>query len=216
MNTSGAPTTRRLKIGAVVLAAGASRRYGPENKLLVKLERQPLVVHVIARLTELALAQIVVVTPEADKSVAKAIAHLPVSVVLNPDPARGIGTSVACGVSGLANDMDGILIVPGDMPALTNELLVQLIALFATNKADRIVFPVDINGAQRNPVLWPSAYRARLEALQGDHGGKSLLVGQQDHIASLRVFNERALADVDVPDDLDRLQRVTIDGPKLS
>lgn len=198
--------SQRLKIAAVVLAAGASTRFGPENKLLADFVGRPVVTHVIASLTEVAPAQIIVVTSAEDASVACAVAHLPVTVVANPAPERGMGSSISCGVSAVPADVDGILIVPGDMPTISAELLLALIALFATGQAKRIVYPVTTDGEQRNPVLWPAKFRAQLSALDGLQGGKQLLSRSDDEVTVLKWAEGTQLADIDTHRDLEALR----------
>ena len=167
---------------------------------------QPLIALVAERLLNTAPADIVAVVAAGDRSVANALAHLPISIVSNPAPKRGMGSSISCGVAALASAIDGILIQPGDMPCITTELLKALIAEFEAHAGERIVHPVTADGSQRNPVIWPALSREELTALDGQQGGKSLLARHTSHISTIEVAGEDILTDIDTQEDLARLQ----------
>lgn len=199
-NATGAP--QRCAIGAVVLAAGLSRRFGPDNKLLAQIDGKPMIEHTIAQLIAARVSELVVVGPP-DRSIADVVLPLGVRVVINPDPEHGLmGSSIAIGVASLSSNVEGIMIMPGDMPAMSANLIERLMAVFAATQADKIVCPVTSDGDQRNPVIWPRRFRAPLMALNGQLGGKDLLRSMTSQIEKVSVPDEGALTDIDTPDDL--------------
>lgn len=192
-----ARVTRHLNVAAILLAAGNSTRFGPENKLLAPLLNKP-----VLRWTAEALAQsrarpILAITGAGAREIASALDGLPVRTLPSPDPLRGMGRSIAAGIASLPEHADGALILPADMPLMTAAVIDTLLASFESTDGQSIVFPVDPRGAQRNPVIWPRAAFARLATLDGPAGGKSLIA--RSGLATLPVPfpDETPFADID-------------------
>jgi molybdenum cofactor cytidylyltransferase len=196
---------RSLTIGAVVLAAGSSRRFGDEDKLLADIAGQPMVARVVGQLLAAGLRDIVVVTAPGS-AVAATLQRFPIRSVPNPVAATGIGSSIACGVSAMPAVVDGIMIVPGDMPALDASLICRLVDSFAMHGATSIVYPCTKAGEQRNPVVWPATCRAHLEGLSGELGGKPLLRSSPAPIQTISV-PDTFVSDIDTPADLLEFRR---------
>jgi molybdenum cofactor cytidylyltransferase len=196
------------KLASVILAAGASSRFGPANKLTACIEGRPLVRRVVEAV-EGTSAEIVVVTGDDRPLIETALAGLIVRFVTNPNCRSGLGSSVAAGIAALAADADGAFIVPGDMPFLSAGLLRSLASTFARAEARAIVYPATLNGAQRNPVLWPRRLFSDLKALSGPSGAKRLLQDFKDDAVAVAFADEWAFTDVDTPADLDAAQRLS-------
>ncbi len=200
------------RIGAVLLAAGASQRFGNPGKLLADIGGEALVRRVARTLAGSGLTEIVAVTGGQHEACRLALADFPVRTIFNAQWPSGMGSSIAAGVAELGGDPDGAFIVPGDMPFLSPEMLKALIAAFESAGQTKIVYPTTATGEQRNPVLWPQRYFAALAALKGVHGAKSLLQAHAGESISVSV-DDWMLADIDTPGDLDaaraRLARTT-------
>lgn len=205
-----------MRIALIILAAGASRRFGPDNKLLADIGGEPMIAHVARVLAGVALPgaefEVVAVTVAHDDPVAKVLEALPVAVgmrlIANPRAAEGMGTSIAAGVASLPPDVAGALIVPGDMPRLTGALMVQLLAAFLADGGARAVHPVRTDGTKVGPVVWPRARFRELMALEGEAGGRGLLDQGPTLGVALDAGGETVLADIDTPADLARLAGV--------
>jgi molybdenum cofactor cytidylyltransferase len=112
-----------------------------------------------------------------------------------------MGSSIAAGVAALCDTADAAFIVPGDMPLLTVGLLRSLITAFERHSGGPIVYPATPDGAQRNPVLWPSRLFPELRALSGPAGAKALL--RPLLAESVAVACDPAIfVDIDTPADL--------------
>lgn len=189
-------------IGAVLLAAGASRRFGEENKLVAPLDGQPLVRHVADTLIESGISDLVVVTGHGRDAIEAALDGRPLRFVHNEDWEAGMGRSIARGVRALRPDTPAAFIVPGDMPFLTVALLEALAGHYTDAGGDRIVVPTTEAGAQRNPVLWPRSRFDDLANLDGPEGGKALLKRHWDHAVRVPVADHTVFVDIDTPGDL--------------
>ena len=141
-------------IAAVVLAAGASSRYGTEPPKQVALLPQ-----VLAALRESAVDEVVVVSG----------AHpLPVESVDFPDWERGPGASLRCGLAALPRDAEGAIVVLADGPDLDPRAVDRVIEDWRTNGGDAVA--ASYGGVRLHPVL---LVRALWDAVP-DEGAKSL------------------------------------------
>jgi molybdenum cofactor cytidylyltransferase len=202
---SGFPT-----LAAILLAAGSSRRYGANNKLLVEIDGVPLVRRVNHVLVHCGFELVVVVTGHQADAIRTALADLRGSFKLcvhNRDHDEGIGRSIAIGIAALPPTVDGVLIAQGDMPDLNAELIASLCQRFIDCGSDRIVVPwlnaEQGGGRQGNPVVWPRRLFASLAALRGDAGAKPLIKAAGDAIERVPVSGTSAATDIDTPEQLD-------------
>lgn len=191
------------RLAAVVLAAGASNRFGAENKLLAPIGGTPLVRRVIAEILAGQIADVIVVTGCDRAAIERALADLPTTMAHNADWQAGLGSSIATGVRALASDTDAAFIVPADLPFLKSDLLKTLVCEFEQRQSRSIIYPATQAGEQRNPVLWPRRYFPKLCALTGHEGAKRLLRQCESETRAVIVANDAALRDVDTPADLD-------------
>lgn len=189
-------------VGAVLLAAGASRRFGRGSKLMAEIDGAPLLRRVADVLVLTGLKHVVVVTGDDPDTCREALSGLPVRFAENIAWRRGIGSSIATGIAALGGGVDGAFIVPGDMPFLTPALLGAMVAEFAPSGQHPIVFPVTAQGEQRNPVLWPRRFFPKLMSLSGAEGAKRLLRETRSEAVAVTVDDAAVLADIDTSADL--------------
>jgi molybdenum cofactor cytidylyltransferase len=199
----------RFKLAAVILAAGASRRYQGGNKLLADLGNGPLVRVVAQNVLKSRIEDVIVVTGNDSRSVEAALEGLPLRFAHNEDWRTGMGCSIALGISSVAASADGAFIVLGDTPFMEGELLNSLGDAFDQANGKSIVFPVLPDGAQRNPVLWPREFFDQLVRLGGDNGAKSLLGCHASRCKAVSGFPEATFNDIDTRGDLHAARQFT-------
>ncbi len=187
-----------MTIGAVVLAAGASRRMGETNKLLLPFGARPMIAHVVRTVLASGVRTCVVVTGHEADAVTEAVAGL-ATVAHNPDWRGGMASSIRTGVNALPTDTTAAVIVLGDMPRLGAAHLDALIAAFDPDDAG-ICVPM-FDGRRGNPVLWAASYFDELRALQGDVGAKHLLKAYASRVCRVDMPDNATLVDVDTPDE---------------
>jgi molybdenum cofactor cytidylyltransferase len=197
-------------IAAIVLAAGASRRFG-SDKLLHPLTLRgvtlPLAAHSLLPWLETFGHITVVVRPGAEtfcSAIEIALGEIrsaQICWIECADAAQGMAASFVCGVR--ANlDVDGWLIGLADMPAVPSvaiagvrNALSEGAALAAPSRA----------GRRGHPVGFASHYRDELLALQGDNGARRLLERDRSKVAEIKIDDAGIFADIDIPGDLKNL-----------
>ena len=191
-----------MNIGAVLLAAGASHRFGTGNKLLANIGGKPLIRWLAEEITHNGAGEVVVVTGCDHLLIENALESLPLRFAHNLNWTAGVGSSIAIGILALGSQPRGAFIIPGDMPFLTSALLKDLVTTFDQSRCS-IVYPTTLMGEQRNPVLWPQRFFPLLTSLRGSEGAKHLLATFADSQKQVPVVDEGAFADIDLPADLE-------------
>jgi molybdenum cofactor cytidylyltransferase len=203
------PATERPpgpRIGAVLLAAGQSRRMGGPHKLLAEIDGTPMVARVAQRLLASCARPIVAVLGARADEVDAALGRLPIERVRNPDFADGLSTSLKRGLAALPGDLDGALICLGDMPLVTGRHIDRLIAAFNPLEGRAIIVPTR-HGKRGNPVLWASRFFPEMAQLAGDVGARHLLGEHAELVAEVEMNDDAVLVDIDTPEALDALRR---------
>jgi molybdenum cofactor cytidylyltransferase len=134
------------EIGAVLLAAGASQRFGVDNKLLADIGGKPLIRWVAEEIVHSG-AEVIVVTGCDHLLIEKALEGLPLRFAHNMNWPRGMGSSIAVGVIARGSQALGVFIVPGDLPFLRSDLLKDLMAIFNESVRASIVYPTTLRGS---------------------------------------------------------------------
>ncbi len=145
------------------------------------------------------LAQIVVVIGAHAEAVRAALAGLPVGLVLNEAWADGLSSSVRAGLRALDPGTQAALLVLGDQPALTADLLRLLVDRYLATGAP-IVAPF-YEGQRGNPVLFDRALFSELSAVEGDRGGRILIDRYQGRVERVDVEDAAVIMDIDSPQD---------------
>ncbi len=183
----------------LVLAAGASRRMGGANKLLLSVRGRPLVSWPAGALGGAGLEPVVAVVGRDAGAVARALSGLDVLCVRNDRYRDGMGASLAAGVRALPREVDAVAVVVGDLPGLRPELVAAVVAAFRSDPRG-IAVPV-FQGRRGHPVVFDlGRYRPALEALSGDRGARDLLAAHPGDLLEVPVDDPGAVQDVDTPD----------------
>ncbi|QUS37081.1 NTP transferase domain-containing protein [Falsirhodobacter algicola] len=176
-----------MTVTGILLAAGASRRFGPDCKLRALYRGRPLVAHAAAAMAAACPARIAVI---ADPALAPLLEGFRIIRI----PPGGQAASLRAGIAALHGG--NALVALADMPHVTADLLRAVAARVGHD------LPAAATDGQRPmpPACFPPAWFARLAALQGDRGAGALLrdlpPGQLIHAPPA------ALIDIDHPEDL--------------
>jgi molybdenum cofactor cytidylyltransferase len=183
-------------IGAVILAAGSSSRMGrakaslpagPGGRTFLETIRDVLRDRGIEPVR-------VVVAPVAPAATGP-------EAVVNPDPGRGMLSSVQCGIRALPHDVDALLLWPVDHPLVKAGTLVEIVAAYREGNAP-VVVPVH-GGRRGHPAIFAS--RVFHELLDADpaQGAREVVHAHADR-KEIAVADPGVVTGIDTPDDYRR------------
>ena len=153
-----------MNLSLVVLAAGASRRFGAANKLLQLLDGKPLLCHTLELAAALPVMQRAAVCSVETAPLAEAAGF---TVLLNPQPELGQSHSLRLGLAA-CRESDGCLFLTGDQPFLSVETLHRLIN--AWEKEPGGIWGCEFEGRFSIPSIFPAAVYGELLTQDGDDG----------------------------------------------
>lgn len=192
-------------IGAIVLAAGAGRRFGGAagGKLLAPLDGKPVLEHVV-ELARAAPVERVVVALGAGAAEVRAIADLgEAEAVECPDWAEGQAASLRCAVAALGPGADAALVLLGDQPRIAPAAVTGVLRARDPAAADAV--RATWGGVPGHPVLLERVLLARVPSLRGDIGARGLLAGAR--VCEVTCDGLGDPTDVDTPQTLLALAR---------
>lgn len=188
-------------LSILIPAAGASQRLG-QPKQLVQYQGKSLIQRAIENAEVLTSLEIIVVTGAHADSIESLVQNTSARSVYNPDWSAGMGGSIATGADAVDENTSGVLIVLCDQWGIQAQDL-QLLAQTWLADTDRIVC-AEAEGHLGPPVIFPSSCLAKLRALNGDLGARSIIEKKLDSVFPVPMQN--AALDLDTPNQLDELK----------
>lgn len=189
--------TEGPQAAGVVLAAGAGRRFGGD-KLAATLEGRPILVHVVEAARAAGLDPVLVVVAPGTR-----IETPGATQVVNPQPELGLSSSLRRGLEAVASDVPLAVILLGDQPLVSPDVIRAVIVAAAAAPGHAAV-PRYADGSGPNPVALGRPLFSLAEEARGDRGLGPLLA--QRPWLLLEVPVDATNPDVDTPSDLDRLR----------
>jgi molybdenum cofactor cytidylyltransferase len=195
------PSSKR--IGAVILAAGGSSRFG-RPKQLIPFRGKSLVRRIIDAACEAGCSPIVVVIRSEDEKFHPELDRAGVVIAQNHQWPRGIGSSIRRGIEALTNsspDVEASVLLVCDQPAVDSRVIQRLIALRETTGKSIVASSyADTLGV---PALFTRSIFEELLSLGDKAGAKSIILRSRERVASLS-FPEGEI-DIDTWEDWEKL-----------
>ncbi|MEO6059761.1 MAG: NTP transferase domain-containing protein [Candidatus Limnocylindria bacterium] len=185
-------------VGAVILAAGASRRFGSPKQLAVVGERT-LLEHAIDAAAAANLAPVAAVVPVWLSRPAR-YNDPRLRWVRHPFPERGLSSSLRLGLDAIRDEVGAVVILLGDQllgPALIDQILAA--------RGRKPLIATEAGGVLAPPLLIERSQFVLVDGLSGDIGLRETL---RDNLALVHAIAVAEHArDIDTPSDLERLMR---------
>ena len=191
-------TDSKLKVSAVILGAGQSRRMGSVNKLISEIEGRSMISHIADAAEKSNVDRVFVVTGHEDEEIRRALSNHDINFVHNPNYADGLSTSLRTAIGALDADTDGVVVCLGDMPGITAEHINALINVFNPEAGRQICVPT-FNGKWGNPVLWDGRFFDAIQNVSGDVGARHLIGAHQDVLCEVPIEDNAVITDLDTP-----------------
>lgn len=188
-------------VAGILLAGGTSSRMG-RNKLLLDVEGEPLVRRAARRASSSGLSPVIVVLGHEAERVRGELSGLPCQVVVNPRFERGITSSLGTGLEAVPDEARAVVVMLADMPHVTPEMIGGLVERYRATTAPLVIS--DYEGVNAPPMLYDRSLFGELAAMTDGRCGKQVIRRHRDE-AEVAHWPARALRDLDVPEDYERL-----------
>ena len=194
----------RLRIGAVLLAAGEGRRMGGVSKPLIRLQGVPLIRRHLVALSGAGVDEVVVVTGHAREAVEAQVQGFPVTLAHNPAYAQGQQGSVRIGLAALSGTFDAVFVALADQPMIGAGDLTELISAFKKRPAGHVVVPV-VAGERGNPIVLDEVAHAQILTSDANLACRHLIERQPELVHLHETANTRFVVDLDTLQDVHAL-----------
>jgi CTP:molybdopterin cytidylyltransferase MocA len=184
-----------MKTAAIILAAGASTRFG-SPKHVARIDGRTMLEMVAATANAAGLRPILAVTPPGLSSTEDVVP------VVNDRPQEGISRSIRLGLAAVPPDVDAAVILLGDEPLMDVEAIRRVMARAVEEGA--LIVATRVGDRLGPPVLVVRDRFSVADGAKGDQGLGSLLRGLPEVTI---VEMSAAPIDVDTPADLERIAR---------
>ena len=211
-------TTGRLRVAGIVLAAGEGRRLGCRAKGLIRVNGETLLARNVRVLFEADIArnvrvlfeagvdEVIVVTGHYREQLETVLADMPVRQICQPDVAHSQRDSLCLGLAELPADCDAALVMPVDMPSLTRDDVVALIAAYKHAASEIAFIGPAVAGQPGNPVVFNRHVADRIIQGEGDFGSGAWRTQSQAWRLEWETDNPHYVVDIDTPEELDLWQ----------
>lgn len=193
------------RIGAVILAAGESARFG-KPKQLIRHGGKSLVRGILDAAQEADCSPIAVVVGSDSEGITRELQKTNVAIVPNRNWERGIGSSIRTGVLYLidtAKDIDAIMLLVCDQPFVNARVIRELVALYT--KTGKPIAASSYAKTLGVPALFDRTCFQELLTLDDASGAKSVILASSARIAKYSF--PKGEIDIDSMKDLATLQR---------
>lgn len=184
-----------MKIQLILLAAGFSRRFGAENKLLYELDGKPLYRHTLDKLIALKQENIDVLVMTNTQEIQADCEQMDVRWSASPEAAEGIAATIRAAVA-KAEDADACVFFVADQPKLKLSTIQGFLRFCVQQDAQLAC--VKAPEGRGSPVWFAKRYFSALSALRGDTGGRSIL-SQHSKEVLFYPTEQAELTDIDTP-----------------
>lgn len=198
------------KFGAIILAAGLSRRMAERNKLLLPIGDVPMIRHVVQTYLAAIDGEVCVVTGFEATRIFAALGGLRVRLVHNPAFEEGQPFSVRAGLL-KAPKAANLLIGLGDQPQLTSDDLHALIAAHLAGDTTKISIPRQ-GKIRGNPIIVPENMRTCLLTDKANPGCGKFTRANPHVVQHIPLSQPGFFNDIDTPAAFTAFQQKASEG----
>jgi molybdenum cofactor cytidylyltransferase len=192
-------------LSLIVLAAGRSTRMRGRNKLLVKIDRKPMIRRVVERALSAKVDEVVVVLGWEAENIREALADLPCRFVMNEEYQKGQSGSVRTGLRDVKEGTEAVLILPGDVAMIDSRSINMVVEEY--NNRGNLIVVASFSGKPGHPILFSKELFREIEEIDEETFGlKAVVSRHKSEVSMVETDSEYVLRDVDTPKDLKLLK----------
>jgi molybdenum cofactor cytidylyltransferase len=200
-------------IAGIILAAGASSRMGPANKLLLRFREHTVVEETLVQMAKSHVDSILVVTGyEKDRieSVISGRYSERIGSVFNDNYQLGRAESIKCAVRHLSDDTGAALFMVADKPSVPFTLIDRAIERYRKDRP--AILCIETPHGRGHPIIFSKSMFAELLRLEGDCVGNELLEKYKDQVVTLEDTDRQV--DIDCEADYQMLMKAEAARPR--
>ena len=172
-----------------------------ENKLSRSLYGTGLLTYSYNNIKASNVEQFIVVSSKENYAQANSLSDPYPKIVLLNGKNKGIGDSIALGVSNIEDNISSVIICLADMPLITKNHINFLISSKLSNKFRGLSRFYNAHGQPGHPILFDLQFIAKLKLLSGDIGGSNIILENKSLVYKLNVSDFSVTTDLDTQDD---------------
>jgi molybdenum cofactor cytidylyltransferase len=189
-------------ISLIILAAGKSSRM-KENKLLLRIDGETLIEHVIKAAKGSSADEVIVVLGYEAQKIKEKLAKLDCRLVVNENYMKGQSGSVKVGLSAVSSNAEAVMILPADVALIDPESISRVVEEYRKFR-NRIVIA---SHQQRSghPILIDGALFPEVSEIgEETQGLKAVIDHHRSEIKYVEVGTENVLIDIDTREEFDK------------
>lgn len=193
-------------ISAVILAAGESKRMGGKlSKVLLPLNGDTVIEHIIKVLLRADVSEIIVVLGHNPKPIEQIVRKYAVKIVYNYYYEREMTSSFLIGLTAVSRLSDATFLVLGDQPLITTNLIRTMIEVY--RKTFSLIISPIYKRKKGHPVLFDHTLYSEILSL-GNHGIiRTIIHRYRDRMLTVPA-DEFAILDIDTQEDYERAKKL--------
>ena len=192
----------------IILAAGASTRFGRPKQLL-RLKDKYLIEWVLDAALNSTLSKIVLVLGYSHQKILQALGkksqHSKLYIKVNPKYSEGQSHSLRIGLSKVKDDFSAVIFLLGDQPMLNSATINTLLERFWSSDKD-ICVPA-YRGKRKTPTVFGRRFYSQLMGIKGDRGARQLIDANPDQVLTVEMDDPLCFFDVDTQQDFENLKK---------
>jgi molybdenum cofactor cytidylyltransferase len=189
-------------ISLVVLAAGKSTRM-KENKLLLKIDGETLIGHVVKAAKESSADEVIVVLGYEAQKIKEELARLDCRLVVNENYMKGQSGSVKVGLSAVSSNAEAIMILPADVALIDPESISRVVEEYRKSR-NRIVIASHQQHSGHPILIDRTLFPEVSEIDEETQGLKAVINHHRSEIKYVEVGTENVLIDIDTREEFDK------------
>jgi len=187
-------------ITGIIMASGFSKRM-KRDKLTLNIGKELVIEKVIKAVKASKLDEIILVYHKEE--IRDIGIRYGLKTIFNSSPERGQSQSMKLGIEASSLDTEAFMFFVGDQPLLDSKTIDKIIDVFKESNKE-IIVPL-YNGKRGTPTLFSSKLRDRLLEIDGDSGGRKVIMDMPDKVEYISIENYRVGLDMDTWDEYQQL-----------
>ena len=174
-----------MKTGALILAAGKAKRFGSPKQLL-EINGENLIDRACQTALQAGCQPVLRVLGAHSEKILELPCPAGVDTLVHSGWEKGMGTSLSAGMAWILEarpDLDAVIVMLADQPAVTTRTLARLIERFESSSATLIL--CGHGETPGPPALFGALHFGELAQLDGDEGGRSVIRNHPDALATV-------------------------------